>query len=317
LITQVTGSYRDQLFVSGGLRVERNTGVTGLGDVATLPMLGVSYVRSFGGTTLKLRSAYGKGIRPPQTSSRSGTLLGLKESLYGSGLSAEQQAGIEAGADLFFGRMLSLHATRFDQRASGLIQPVSIQTIEIENDSTPRYRRIAYELQNVGEISNKGWELQSTFGNGPWSLGATFSQVDSRVRNLAAHYTGDLRAGDRMLEVPARTFGISAAFAQNRWSTSLNVSRASDWINYNRIALATAFSNNSTPLQDFIGWKLRSYWKNYNGVTRVGARAGVLIGRGMTFTITGENLLDEQRGEPDNITVLPGRTVSAGLRLSF
>ncbi len=33
--------------------------------------------------------------------------------------------------------------------------------------------------------------------------------------------------------------------------------------------------------------------------------------------IDGENLLDEQRGEPDNVTVLPGRTLSAGLRLSF
>lgn len=317
LIAQVNAAFRDRYFVSGGLRVERNTGVTGLGDFATLPMLGVSYIRSFGETTLKLRSAYGKGIRPPQTSSRSGTLLGLKESLYGSGLSPEQQSGIEAGADLFFGRMLSLHATRFDQRASELIQPVSIQIAQAPGDSMPKYRRIAYELQNVGEISNRGWELQSTFGNGPWSFGATFSQVDSRVQSLAPHYTGDLRAGDRMLEVPARTFGINASFAKSRWSTAWNVSRASDWINYDRIALASAFSNNNTPLQDFVGWKLRSYWKNYTGVTRIGGRAGFLIGRGMTFTVDGENLLDEQRGEPDNITVLPGRTVSAGLRLSF
>ena len=317
LIAQVNAGFRNRYFVSGGLRVERNTGVTGLGDVATLPMLGVSYVRSFGETTLKLRSAYGKGIRPPQTSSRSGTLLGLKESLYDSGLAPEVQSGIEAGADLFFGRMLSLHATRFDQRASGLIQPVSIQTVSSESDSTPKYRRIAYELQNVGQIANSGWELQSSFGEGPWSLGATFSQVDSRVRKLAMHYTGDLRAGDRMLEVPAHTFGINASFTKNRWFTAWNVSRASDWINYDRITLASAFANNSLPLQDFIGWKLRTYWKNYSGVTRVGARGGFLIGRGMTFTVDGENLLNEQRGEPDNITVLPGRTVSAGLRLSF
>ncbi|MEP6508853.1 MAG: TonB-dependent receptor plug domain-containing protein, partial [Gemmatimonadales bacterium] len=80
-ISQVTAGFGNQLFVSGGLRVERNSGVTGLGDIATLPMLGLSYVRTFGETTLKLRSAYGKGIRPPQTSSRSGTLLGLRESL--------------------------------------------------------------------------------------------------------------------------------------------------------------------------------------------------------------------------------------------
>src|ERR1019366_8703099 len=103
----------------------------------------------------------------------------------------------------------------------------------------------------------------------------------------------------------------------SRWSTSWNMSRASDWINYDRIALASAFANNNMPLDDFIGQKLRTYWKHYDGVTRLGARAGLLLGHGMTFTIDGENLLDEQRGEPDNITVLPGRTVSAGLRLSF
>lgn len=316
-IAQVNAGFRDRYFVSGGLRVERNTGVTGLGDVATMPMLGVSYIRPFGEVTLKLRSAYGKGIRPPQTSSRSGTLLGLKESLYGSGLSPEQQSGIEAGADLFFGRAFALHATRFDQRASGLIQPVSVQVAAAPGDSMPRYRRLAYEFQNVGEISNTGWELQSTYGSGPWSVGATYSQVDSRVRNLATRYTGDLRAGDRMLEVPARTFGINASFAKSRWSTSWNVSRASDWINYDRIALARAFSGSNTLLQDFVGWKLRSYWKSYSGVTRIGGTTSFLIGRGMTFTVDGENLLDEQRGEPDNITVLPGRTVSAGLRLSF
>jgi iron complex outermembrane receptor protein len=318
LIAQVNAGFRDRYFVSGGLRVERNTGVTGLGDIATLPMLGVSYVRSLGKTTFKLRSAYGKGIRPPQTSSRSGTLLGLKESLYGSGLSPEEQSGIEAGADLFVGRMFAFHATRFDQRATGLIQPVSVQVAEApDDDDTPKYRRIGYQLQNVGEISNRGWELQSTFGTGPWSLGATFSQVDSRVQDLASHYTGDLRAGDRMLEVPRYTYGVNASFARSRWSTSWNVSRASDWINYDRIALASALSNNDTPLQDFVGWNLRSYWKSYSGVTRLNGRAGFLIGRGMTFTVDGENLLDQQRGEPDNITVLPGRTVSAGLRLSF
>ncbi|MEO5903467.1 MAG: TonB-dependent receptor plug domain-containing protein [Gemmatimonadaceae bacterium] len=318
LIAQINTGFRDRLFVTGGLRVERNTGVTGLGDVAALPMLGVSYVRSFGETTLKLRSAYGKGIRPPQTSSRSGTLLGLRETLYGSGLSPEQQSGIEAGADLFFGRAFSVHATRFDQRASGLIQPVSIYRPLTEmEDSTPRFRRIVYELQNVGQIGNSGWEVQSGFNTGPWSLGATFSQVDSRVRKLAMRYTGDLRAGDRMLEVPARTYGLNAGFSRSRWSTSWSVSRAADWINYDRIALASAFSNTDKPLEDFVGEKLRTYWKSYGGVTRIRGRAGFVIGRGMMFTVDGQNLLDEQRGEPDNITVLPGRTISAGLRLSF
>jgi len=317
LIGQVNAGYRDALFLSTGMRVERNTGVTGLGDIALLPMLGASAVRSFGETTVKLRSAYGKGIRPPQTSSRSGTLLGLRESLYGAGLSPEEQSGIEVGADVFFGRMLSLHATRFDQKASGLIQPVGIQLPSLNSDSTPQFRRIAYELQNVGEISNRGWEMQGAFTSGPWSLGGTFSQVDSRVQKLAQHYTGELRPGDRMLEIQKHTLGITASFSSTRWSTSLNLSRASDWINYDRIALASAFSNNARPLDDFVGPNLRNYWTTYGGVTRLGARAGFLLGRGMTFSVDGENLLNQQRGEPDNITVLPGRTISAGLRVSF
>ena len=311
IIGQVNASFRETLFVTGGVRVERNTGLTGIGDIATLPMLGISAIHSFGIGTLKLRSAYGKGIRPPQTSSRSGTLMGLTGSL-----SPEEQSGIEAGADFFFGSFASIHATRFDQRATGLIQPVSVYNVT-SNDSLPHYRRIAYELQNVGEITNRGWELQGSVVGGPWTLGATFSQVDSRVRKLAARYTGDLQPGDRMLEVPATTLGINAGYARSRWTMSWRLSRASDWINYDRVALLSAFANQSSDPGAFVGSQLRSYWRNYSGVTRLGGRIGLSLGRGMTFTVDGENLLDQQRGEPDNVTVLPGRTLSAGLRLQF
>jgi iron complex outermembrane receptor protein len=311
LIGQVSASFREALFVSGGLRVERNTGLSGIGVIATLPMLGVSALRSFSIGTLKLRTAYGKGIRPPQTSSRAGTLMGL----HGN-LEPEEQSGIEAGADFFVGRFVSLHATRFDQRASGLIQPVSVYTTA-PADSMPHYRRIAYELQNVGEITNRGWELAGGLAGGPWSLGATFSQVDSRVRKLATRYTGDLKPGDRMLEVPAKTFGVNAGYALGRLSMSWRVSRASDWINYDRLALLSAFASDKNDPGQFVGSQLRSYWKKYDGVTRIGGRIGYSLSRGMTFTLDGENLLNEQRGEPDNVTVLPGRTLSAGLRLRF
>jgi len=235
--------------------------------------------------------------------------------LHGN-LDPEEQSGIEAGADLFLGRFASLHATRFDQRASGLIQPVSVYTTTAI-DSLPHYRRIAYELQNVGEITNRGWELAGALSQGPWSLNGTFSQVDSRVRRLAARYTGDLRPGDRMLEVPARTFGVNAAYNRGRFSMSWRVSRASDWINYDRLSLLSAFASENSDPNQFVGSDLRSYWTKYDGVTRLGGRFGLTLSRGLSFTFDGENLLDEQRGEPDNVTVLPGRTLSAGLRLSF
>jgi iron complex outermembrane receptor protein len=311
LIGQLTASFHERFFVNGGIRVERNTGLTGIGNIATLPMLGASSIHPVGIGTLKLRAAYGKGIRPPQTSIRAGTLMGLQ-----GDLAPEQQAGIEAGADLYIGRFASLHATRFDQRASGLIQPVSVYSPAPANDPS-HYRRILYQLQNVGEISNTGWEISGSLNRGPFILGGTFTQVDSRVRQLAARYTGDLRSGDRMLEVPARTVGLSAGYTTSRFSMSWRVSRASDWINYDRLALFTAFASDDSNPRDFVGSELRSYWKTYDGVTRVGGRVAYSIGRGMSFTLDGENLLNEQRGEPDNVTVLPGRTLSAGLRLKF
>ena len=311
LIGQVSASFRETLFLTGGMRVERNTGLVGIGDVAMLPMLGASAVRSFGIGTLKLRAAFGRGIRPPQTSNRAGLLLGV-----GGTPSPEQQTGVEAGADFFFGRNAALHVTHFDQRASGLIQPVSVYNV-LSNQSMPRYRRMVYELQNVGEITNRGWELSASAGDGPWSLAGTYSLVNSRVRRLASLYTGDLLPGDRMLEVPARTFGLNAGYARRKMSMSWRISRASDWINYDRLSLLSAFASDTAASARLVGSELRSYWRQYDGVTRVGGRATFSLAHGMSFTLDGENLLDEQRGEPDNITVLPGRTLSAGLRVKF
>jgi len=53
------------------LRLERNDSFSGGNRYPLLPMLGVATVRSFGDAELKLRAAYGKGIRPPQTPARS------------------------------------------------------------------------------------------------------------------------------------------------------------------------------------------------------------------------------------------------------
>ena len=71
-------------------------------------------------------------------------------------------------------------------------------------------RRIAYELQNVGEITNRGWEVSGSAGARGLTVSTAYAFVDSRVRRLAERYTGDLRPGDRMLEVPERTFSATA-----------------------------------------------------------------------------------------------------------
>jgi iron complex outermembrane receptor protein len=218
---------------------------------------------------------------------------------------------------LIVGRAFTLQVTRFDQLASGLIQRVAIQA-DTDPAGQPGPRQVMYALQNVGEIANRGWELEGSAARGRFSLTSTLSLVDSRVRRLATGYTGDLRPGDRMLEVPARTASLTASWTGARWFGSLTATRTADWINYDRLALAWAVVNDERPASpDQMGTWLRSFWRTYDGVTRLRLTTSRDLRRGVALVLTGENLLDRQLGEPDNVTILPGRTITAGIRVAF
>src|SRR5205814_985482 len=113
--------------------------------------------------------------------------------------------------------------------------------------------------------------------------------------------------GDRMLEVPATTSGLSATWTALSWQTSVGVTRAWNWVNYDRIAISNELaSGDSMRVKGLLGADLRRFWMNYAGVTRVRASFARDVWRGFTMVLTGDNLLNEQRGEPDNVTVLPG-----------
>ncbi len=315
LSAQANLAFNDAWFLVAGGRVERSTGITPDPQVAWLPMLGASYVRDVQGAVLKWRTAYGTGIRPVQSLTRGASWMGRSVVQAASSLQPESQSGVEAGMDLLVGRTLMLHVTRFDQRASGLIQPVAVYT------STPtvggRYvRTMSYLLENVGAITNRGWELQGSTQLRQLTLAGTYSLVDSRVARVASGYRGDLRVGDRMLDVPERTMSVSAAWSASRWSAASALTRAEDWIGYDRLAIGQALTDPARD-RDLSGAQLRNYWVRYGGVTRLRGNVNYRLVRDMTLQVSGENLLNVQRGAPDNATVTAGRTISFGLRTSF
>jgi iron complex outermembrane recepter protein len=314
LIGQVDAALDDRFFVNGGIRLERNQALTGENKLATLPMIGAAYVRDLGGTSVKLRSAYGKGIRPPESGVREIAHQSNPGSPGDFGLDPEVQAGSEFGADVWIGSNASLQVTRFDQSASGLIQQVGVGTTQ--TGPGPQ-RPIGYVFQNVGEISNEGWELEAAYQKGIVDLALNFAIVDSRVRKLATGYTGDLRPGDRMLNVPARTASLTTSVTPGNWSVSITASRAFDWIGYDRSGLVAAYADADRPTSGFLGSQLRAYWREYGGVTWLRASASYSIAPRWTLRAVGENLLNHQQGEPDDITILPGRTVNVGVQLKF
>src|SRR5437762_38318 len=111
---------------------------------------------------------------------------------------------------------------------------------------------------------------------------------------------------------PRSTLFPYTTLFRSRWSASLTTTRATDWLNYDGLALAAAATTGP-----IVGQQLRQYWRSYPGVTRVDASATRRLFGGLTFVLTGRNLLDVQRGEPDNITVVPGRTITAGVQAKF
>ena len=80
------------------------------------------------------------------------------------------------------------------------------------------------------------------------------------------------------------------------------------------LTLAQLYASGS---RNFTGLGLRQYWRLYSGVTHLRATLTRELFYGFSLTVVGENLLNYQTGEPDNVTVLPGRTVAFGLRRDF
>jgi iron complex outermembrane receptor protein len=317
IFSQFSTAWHNSLFVTGGLRVERNDAFSGDERYPLLPMLGIAVVRDIGPFGLKLRSAYGKGIRPPQTPARTATVMQRGD--WRVGLDPESQSGIENGAELYLGRTFALQVTRFDQVASGLIQNVTV-AVDTQTHNGVLYRHVRYQLQNVGAISNHGWEMQATLQHGSLALASALTLVDSRVRTVAADYNGDLRAGDRMLGVPARTTSLTASWTGGRAFAALSATRASDWIDYDRLSLASAYMPPTTggaPNLAFVGSELRKYWITYTGQTRLRLSTSLRLRSGIEATLTGDNLLGGQTDEPDNLTIRAGRTIMGGMRATF
>ena len=90
-----------------------------------------------------------------------------------------------------------------------------------------------------------------------------------------------------------------------------------DWVNYDQLRLAEERQTQAFDPGTFTGAGLRNYWRSYNGVTRLRGNVSYTLSRQFSLVMTGENLLNRQRGEPDNVTIIPGRTLTAGIRTRF
>jgi iron complex outermembrane receptor protein len=302
LFSQANLSLGETVFLTAGLRGEWNSSFGNAYGAAQLPLLGLSVVRDIGPVTLKTRASYGKGIRPPPIDADIQVQLAEVTQRANPQLAPESQSGTELGLDAYFDKWASLKLTHYDQLAEGLIQQVLV-----DGTSLPR----VVQQQNIGTITNAGWEVEANGDIGWLGLLANYSRTESLVRSIAPRYTGTLRAGDRMLEVPSWTASGTTTFGSPDRSFSLTVWRVGDWINYDWISLYTAVMKNATRGPP------RSYWIQYPGFTQIRASARKTIWRSAEMFIRGDNLTNVQNAGRDNLHINTGRTITLGVNAQY
>lgn len=301
---QLQADLHEALFITAGLRAEQNDNFGADYGLAYSPRLGASYVRSVAGATIKVRASYGDAIRPPLGGQKAEYRTSGYVQLANQNLGPERQSGWDGGVDLFFGDRASLSITRYDQTAKDLIDLVFIP------DSTSD---LTYQNQNVGEIRNRGWELEGRVRTRHVDFTATYSLVSSRIARLAPHYSGDYQLGDRVLAIPSASGGITVAYRPIRRTTITgNLVYIGSWTNRDLLALYGFYYGG-----DAYRGSGRAYWSRYAAVTKFNLGVAQEFTRNFTGFVRVENVADVHAFESDNSNPPTGRTTLFGARLRY
>jgi iron complex outermembrane receptor protein len=287
--------------LTAGIRGERNSSFGPNVGTAWSPMVGAAHTHELwrGRAALKLRAAYGKGIRPPPPSARRRITTVRFRQIENNELRPEEQSGIEYGAEAYVGDRLSLSVTAYKQNANELIQQVVIAN-----------ERQVVQYQNVGRIANTGLELEGTARFGQLRGSATMSWTDSEVRKLSKTYTGDLRVGDQVPEVPnsAGQAWLSYDLAGLRLTSGATF--IGSWTGYDWLAYYDAAADAASAPPN-----LRTYWVRYPALIKPFAMVEGRLGREAALFLRVDNLANTQLNERDNLQITAGRTTTVGVKI--
>jgi outer membrane receptor protein involved in Fe transport len=297
IFSQMKFDVAQSVFLTAGMRADwSSTFGEGIGAVWS-PMLGLTFTRDAGPATVKVRGAYGKGIRPPAPSARQSIATLRFRQLGNPGLEPETQSGFEGGVEVFAGDRATLSITAYSQIAKGLIQQV------IQDRRTIQY-------QNVGQIANRGAEFEAQLRQGNMRANATFSVTDSRVRALARTYSGDLAVGDRVPEVPTSAGSIGISWDVGRATLTVGSVYIGPWTGYDW----SRYVGDEAQESDEVN-QLRNYWREYSGIVRPYLSVNHVLNRDVEWFGRIDNLTNVQRYERDNLQVTAGRTLTFGVRI--
>jgi outer membrane receptor protein involved in Fe transport len=290
-----------RLVASGGTRAEWSSTLDNGQGAAWASTMGASWNQPLGSATLRLRAAWGRGLRLPEPGMGRAMSIATVEQVANDELVPERQSGVEVGADLYLAQGSWLRATWFDQRADNLIQQVRVRT-----DGTLR----SFQWQNVGAISNRGTELEAGARFGALSVVAMAYFTQSTVDEVALRYTGYLRPGDPLPDVPGSVGSLALRYASGRVTMEVGGSWLGEWTGFDRAA-AVAAEAGQAPERN----SPRDFWISYPGVTQPWFAASADLGGGVSAFLRADNPAQTERFIRDNLSPPIGRTTVVGVTI--
>jgi iron complex outermembrane receptor protein len=288
---------KDAVFLTAGIRAERNSSFGKDYGTAVSPRVGLTVARSLGGASVKLRGAYGEAIRPPAY----GVNVDRPGLRANTDLAPEEQIGREVGVDLEVGRWGALSATFYDQTAISLIDFVLFDATTVP---------LTFQFQNAARIKNRGWELETRLNAGRLSAQGQFSVTNSKVQRLHPLYTGLLRVGDPLLAVPKYSGGGTLSLnVTSRTSIDASMTYIGKWTNTDFLAFF-GFLFGGEPFRG----SQRAYWMEYPSVTKVNLGVRQQLTQSMSAFLRVDNVADNDRYELQNSTLISGRRITLGAR---
>lgn len=155
------------LFLTTGLRTEKNDSYGDDVGWYTIPRIGLTYVNEFDDFTLKPRFSWGSSTQAVNVLFKTGEHNEYYTLLPNPNLKPQTQSGFELGIDIFYHNNYSLSVTYYNQKVENLVEAkfVSFDPLEL----------IYF---NQSEVSNIGWEFSARARLFPFSfaLNGTISQ---------------------------------------------------------------------------------------------------------------------------------------------
>ncbi len=288
--------------INAGARAEWSSSFGADYGTAWAPSLGASWTRPIGELALRIRGGWGRGIRPPEPGmSRSMATATLRQEANAN-LAPESQAGIELGADLYAGTRAYVRATWFDQRASDLIQSVLIPNAL----GTLR----TFQFQNVGAIRNRGLELEGGYRFGRAALDAQVYTTSSRVERIARSYSGSLKPGDRLPEIPAVSGSARFAYRLRNVHLGVGATFLGSWTGYDWTEIAEVNAGQAPAKAS-----VRDYLIRYPGLVKPYLTVSFDLIRQFTAYLNIDNLTNSSGYEEHNGNPPAGRSVMVGVEV--